>query len=725
MCMNKLNKNITSTLEDKINSGAINGAVTQLKQMAETRSDWEAIGRLNGISESYKYLCKYFLDGTPDPTRHRMLEELAEQLREVRDRIVREGRSESPDAYYASLRMSRLRNYNLTDLLKRYRELMSRISLAESTGEIPADMNEERYRMLEEIFTATMVSFQSKSDIRAIKEMMEDPDTDTSLRIQIVSALTLGLLAWYDSARLKVLSEICVQPDIDTDVRAHAIAGTIFVLMAHGDRARRNEAIISRLRVLADMENGASMLRTTVKAIAGTCDTKRVGDKMANEVIPEIMKMRPDILRKIKDLKEEADPESLENNPEWQEMLDKSGLARKLEELYEMQNDGADLMMVTFSRLKEFPFFRDINNWFLPFDVHNPHLARLDNETRSMLERITDISPMICDSDKYSLAMGVMHTPESQRKMMMSQFDAQFRQMSQELADKLPESSSQDYEHSVVKAVREFYRYAMLGRNTGAFGNPFLMPLDFTSLPEIGTHLADETFMNVMAEFYFKREFWQDALRLFDKISEEYNTTDSTMWQKIGFCRQKLRDYTGARSAYMKSELLGDESRWLTRHLAYVNRRLGDYASAQEYYDKALKYDPDNVSLILKTAATALEGGDAGSALAHYQHANYLRPDNVDAMRGMAWTEMLTGDMESSENIYSALLLDSPTASDWLNAGHVALLRGRYRTALERYRKAIEPSADDFRMVFDNDMATLTRLGADSDAIRLLRDMIE
>ena len=45
----------------------------------------------------------------------------------------------------------------------------------------------------------------------------------------------------------------------------------------------------------------------------------------------------------------------LENNPEWEEMLEKNGLADKMRELTEMQSEGADLMMVTFSNLKGFP----------------------------------------------------------------------------------------------------------------------------------------------------------------------------------------------------------------------------------------------------------------------------------------------------------------------------------------------------------------------------------
>ena len=70
--------------------------------------------------------------------------------------------------------------------------------------------------------------------------------------------------------------------------------------------------------------------------------------------MPELMKMRPDIIKTMQDLNDSpADIESalLENNPEWEERLEKSGITRKMQELSEMQNDGADLLMVTFPTL--------------------------------------------------------------------------------------------------------------------------------------------------------------------------------------------------------------------------------------------------------------------------------------------------------------------------------------------------------------------------------------
>ena len=102
-------------------------------------------------------------------------------------------------------------------------------------------------------------------------------------------------------------------------------------------------------------------------------DTQRISSKMQNEVLPELMKLRPDILKKLKNVSEESDIEMLDINPECEELLNKNGLGDKLKELTEMQMEGGDVMMVAFSNLKTFPFFNTVGNWFLP--VSYTHLT--------------------------------------------------------------------------------------------------------------------------------------------------------------------------------------------------------------------------------------------------------------------------------------------------------------------------------------------------------------
>ena len=93
--------------------------------------------------------------------------------------------------------------------------------------------------------------------------------------------------------------------------------------------------------------------------------------KMQNELIPEMLKLRPDISKKINNSTAMIDMSSLEENPEWEELLNKSGITDKIKELSQLQEEGSDVFMSTFSHLKSFPFFSDSANWFLPFSLEH------------------------------------------------------------------------------------------------------------------------------------------------------------------------------------------------------------------------------------------------------------------------------------------------------------------------------------------------------------------
>lgn len=77
---------------------------------------------------------------------------------------------------------------------------------------------------------------------------------------------------------------------------------------------------------------------------------------MNEELLPEMMKLGPSLYKKIRQEDLMNDINALEENPEWQEMLDKSGITDKLKELTDLQMEGADVFMSTFSHLKSFPF---------------------------------------------------------------------------------------------------------------------------------------------------------------------------------------------------------------------------------------------------------------------------------------------------------------------------------------------------------------------------------
>lgn len=117
------------------------------------------------------------------------------------------------------------------------------------------------------------------------------------------------------------------------------------------------------LRITALMEETAferDLLRIHIQILLSQ-ETEKIDKKMREEIIPEMLKsMSP--MRNMKFGFEESDEEKDDTNPDWADAIEKSGLGDKLREMNELQLEGADVYMSTFSQLKSYPFFRDISN---------------------------------------------------------------------------------------------------------------------------------------------------------------------------------------------------------------------------------------------------------------------------------------------------------------------------------------------------------------------------
>src|SRR5690606_4454390 len=134
---------------------------------------------------------------------------------------------------------------------------------------------------------------------------------------------------------------------------------------------------IDRLKLLSDDAMFTRRFMTTLLGFIQAHETEKITKKLTEEIIPEMMKLSPMIGKKIK-LDEWMGESGIdEKNPEWQKILNDSGLSDQLKEFSELQLEGADVFHSTFSSLKNYSFFREMSNWFLPFDPEHSSIQQL------------------------------------------------------------------------------------------------------------------------------------------------------------------------------------------------------------------------------------------------------------------------------------------------------------------------------------------------------------
>ena len=119
--------------------------------------------------------------------------------------------------------------------------------------------------------------------------------------------------------------------------------------------------------------------------------------------------------------------------------------------------------------------------------------------------------------------------------------------------------------------------------------------------------------------------------------------------------------------------------------------------------------------------------GHYSEALTYFYKVEYLekKPDN--ARRAIAWCLFVTGKYEEALKFYRQLLdTPSPSAQDWMNAGHVYLVIRRIPEAKEHYLKSqeAEKSHSDFLDKFNQDKKTLLEQGLSEEDLQVMMDLL-
>jgi hypothetical protein len=180
--------------------------------------------------------------------------------------------------------------------------------------------------------------------------------------------------------------------------------------------------LTEQLHLLADNSEQVRKICHTLLQFILSRDTEKITKHITTELIPEMMqKMKP---------KKGNNPlifignseQDDEQNPEWKKFMESSELQEKLQEISELQMEGADVMHSSFINLKQYPFFNEPSNWFVPFSLESD---AIENPELSQLAEMLQASTTLCNSDKYSFFWSILNMPDDHRKQMISQFTAE------------------------------------------------------------------------------------------------------------------------------------------------------------------------------------------------------------------------------------------------------------------------------------------------------------
>lgn len=714
MTVQEINK-VYFRIEGSLNSKELKSAFELLQNLIYESKEYSLQDRLTELHDTYKYMLRYRVEGMKDPMQTQIYNNLMASAYEIADDLnIKLLLKISSVIYFDRKRISA---YQLT--ASSYALLHKELSTAYEV---------EDYKqfdiLLQQLFNRIWLSGRlTTEELADIRNIIADNSLPFLVNCQIVSALLLALQTMFDDEKVLLLCDVATLKK--DEVRVRALIAILITLFLYQKRVNYYPQIKNRLAFFAEHPKFAKEIRTIILRFILSRETEKITQKLQNEIIPEMMKMSPKLNKKINMQDFSIDQLGDEMNPDWQNMLENSELGNKMKEFSELQMEGADVLHSSFIHLKSFPFFNEIGNWFLPFTPHHPVFAN-NFGTGSDIDKILEsmaLSSFMCNSDKYSLYFSIMQLPEQHRKMMLAQFDGQVADMIQEQKEEImPESKY--FEHIAGQYIQDLYRFFKVHPRHLDYKDIFSLTLDFHNLPIIKPFLTDEESLTIIAEYYLRKGYIEDALVVFENLSRTSPGNDE-LYQKIGYCKQMKEDVQGALEAYLHADLLNSDSKWVIRRIAGCYRALKQPEKALSYYLRYETLSPDNLSVTISIGHCYLELKNFSEALKCYFKVEYLDNNSHKAWRPIAWCSFLTGKYEQAQSYYSKIMGNNPTVQDMLNAGHTEWVLRNMKEAINFYKQAVEADGGDFNKFleqFTQDIPDLVAAEIDEQEIPLILD---
>lgn len=721
-------QHIVSLLEQK----RLKEAQIQLEAFLWNCNDWTLRNRLEQAKVSYQYMLQYMRQGVNDPERQKLYRQLLAETRELAEQARISLLDEVSTHYYHALHKNK-RNmeagYGMSSWLKVLESFPDDMAVCQLMPDNKQSLDSALQRHEETaqyLFLTTWGNSgwtaEEEREARMYLESELLPINDLCL---FTGAVLLSLMECFDPRKFSWLLDAATHAD--TQVSQRALVIIAIVLHIHPNRLWLYPELEARLSLLNEDGSFGKQLNRVYIQLLRSQETEKIDKKMREEIIPEMMK-NVSIMRNMKYGFEENMDED-DRNPDWEKAFEESGLGDKIREMNELQLEGADVYMSTFAQLKSYPFFQNPHNWFYPFDMQHSGIIREfglkptgDNAILSLILQ----SGFFCNSDKYSLCFTMAHIPQAQRNMMLSQMTSQDLN---ELMDESKSSGLRQYAQrpDVIsnQYIHDLYRFFKLSQRRHEFRDIFKEEIALHRIPALKDILRKPELLVTIADFHFRKEHPAEALGIYQEVID-MNYADADIFQKTGYCLQKEKRYKEAISAYRKADVLKPDHIWTIRHLATCYRQLRDFASALEYYRKVEAMQPENRNVTFFIGSCLAEQERYEEALQCFFKLDLMENDCIKAWRAIGWCSFVSGKSEQAMRYYEKVLALKPIATDYLNAGHVALRLGNMEKAAELYGKAASESGnrETFLEMFDKDKETLIKLGIDENDIPLIRDLV-
>ena len=583
----------------------------------------------------------------------------------------------------------------------------------------------DHHAYMKQLFNALLVA-PMWNDRRAadFADLLLSPTIDRDDALLLVSAVMLATMNVNDPYKWDMLAEVYVRAT-DKVLKMRALVGWVLSLPYDPRGPRLFPFVQERIKaMLADKTTLKQMLDMQMQMLF-CCNADADNEEIQRNIMPTLIKNTNLQMTRLGIVEKEDDPMKDIMDPNTAER-DMEEMERKYRKMMDMQKQGSDIYFGGFSKMKTFPFFYDLCNWFAPFNAAHPALGavreRLAGST--FLNNLMENGPF-CDSDKYSFALAIAQImdrmPDNIKEMLNS--DATF-------GPTVSKDDQEDPAYICRSYLQSLYRFFRLYRSKRDFLNPFI-------LDELEDNDGNALFMSykllacpemeenavALCGFLLKRKMmreimsmaicykssqnprlvrflalvpmtdgkWQEAYDLFASVPEDQHTEESL--RGMAHCCMSLKRFGEAVAIYRRLLAMHPDSFSYQLNLAVClmssdafsscgdascDASSCDASSCDASSCDASSCDASSCGASSCGAASSLGGKvearpnkvvEEGTKLLY--KLDYEHPNNANVRRVLAWCMMLQGHFDKAIDIYTSLLSQPDAVSaDRLNAAY-------------------------------------------------------
>ena len=354
-------------------------AFSQLYSLASEINDWELLSEVETLKTTYGYMLQYASQGMEDPERSKMYAQLHRKGYELADQAGFLKEQQTSQSFFScqfrelkqhpSLAFNDI-NLTLESIVENLSIIPLTISDEQKKNTELKKLYEQNEKIIDELFdkiwSATLWNDDDKKEAETLINSQLIPSNALAV---MTSAITLNLLKIFDAKKFQFLLQL-YNERTEMVISQRALIGILLTAFYQEKRITLYPELIAELTLLTNNSKTIEQLHNIQILFLLSRETEKIDKKMREEIIPQMMRnpklRKPDL--KIIDIEDLED-----KNPEWDKEMKE--ISDEIHQLGELQMEGADTYMSTFSQLKSYPFFRKTAHWFYLFDRQTADIA--------------------------------------------------------------------------------------------------------------------------------------------------------------------------------------------------------------------------------------------------------------------------------------------------------------------------------------------------------------